>query len=62
MEVRRGVMSAVETVVSSLKSNSRTVTTPEEIAQVERGLLSVVVSIYESSVIFMNLSHPFTYT
>lgn len=34
MEIRRGVMSAVDAVVKSLKSSSRTVTTPEEIAQV----------------------------
>lgn len=34
IEIRRGVMIAVETVKSHLKTMSRTVTTPEEIAQV----------------------------
>lgn len=34
IEVRRGIMSAVETVVSELKKMSKPVTTPEEISQV----------------------------
>lgn len=34
VEVRRGIMQAVEVVVEHLKKNSRPVTTPEEIAQV----------------------------
>lgn len=34
VEIRRGVMLAVETVISELKKLSKPVTTPEEIAQV----------------------------
>ena len=34
VEIRRGIMSAVEAVVEHLKTLSRPVTTPEEIAQV----------------------------
>lgn len=34
IEVRRGIMLAVSTVVNELKRMSKTVTTPEEIAQV----------------------------
>ena len=35
-EIRQGVMMAVDTVVSTLKSMSKPVTTPEEIAQVSK--------------------------
>uniref|UniRef100_A0AAQ4P039 Heat shock 60 protein 1 n=1 Tax=Gasterosteus aculeatus aculeatus TaxID=481459 RepID=A0AAQ4P039_GASAC len=34
VEIRRGVMMAVETVINELKNQSKPVTTPEEIAQV----------------------------
>lgn len=34
VEIRRGVMMAVETVINELKNLSKPVTTPEEIAQV----------------------------
>ena len=35
-EIRRGVMMAVETVIANLKAMSKQVTTPEEIAQVNK--------------------------
>lgn len=44
VEIRRGVMMAVETVIKELKKLSKPVTTPEEIAQVsknKRELISV---------------------
>lgn len=34
IEIRRGVMAAVDAVVEELKTSSKAVTTPEEIAQV----------------------------
>lgn len=37
VEIRRGVMTAVEAIINELKKNSKPVTTPEEIAQV-RGM------------------------
>lgn len=37
VEIRRGVMFAVETVINELKKLSKPVTTPEEIAQVRSG-------------------------
>lgn len=36
VEIRRGVMMAVETIINELKSLSKPVTTPEEIAQVNK--------------------------
>lgn len=41
MEIRRGVMLAVETIIDELKKLSRPVTTPEEIAQVRVKLIAV---------------------
>lgn len=38
VEIRRGVMMAVEEVINELKKLSKPVTTPEEIAQVRSGL------------------------
>ncbi len=38
VEIRRGVMTAVEEVINELKRLSKPVTTPEEIAQVRSGL------------------------
>lgn len=35
VEIRKGVMMAVDTVITELKKNSKPVTTPEEIAQVK---------------------------
>lgn len=38
VEIRRGVMMAVEEIINELKKLSKPVTTPEEIAQVKSGL------------------------
>lgn len=41
IEIRRGVMLAVETVINELKKLSKPVTTPEEIAQVRLGTYNI---------------------
>lgn len=49
VEIRRGVMMAVETIINELKNLSKPVTTPEEIAQVNiinNYLIEMIVSVY----------------
>lgn len=42
VEIRRGVMLAVETIINELKKLSKPVTTPEEIAQVRVWMYNII--------------------
>lgn len=49
VEIRRGVMMAVETIINELKNLSKPVTTPEEIAQVNiisNSFIELIMTVY----------------
>uniref|UniRef100_A0A2K5P0P6 60 kDa heat shock protein, mitochondrial n=1 Tax=Cercocebus atys TaxID=9531 RepID=A0A2K5P0P6_CERAT len=54
VEIRRGVMLAVDAVIAELKKQSKPVTTPEEIAQFDRGYISPYFIIHQKKCEFQD--------